>query len=236
MFSLLPIIACALYMNWNYQRTGSSDFSSIQNINIKGYNLYYFNMSKYGENHAHKIDSTISNQAQKKHTYVDQQNEIRNLSLKYIKKDFLSYSIAHLKGSIKMFLDPGRFDIYNFFEFENPHKVGFLKHLNRDGIKGAYQYFKEQPLIIIILLPLILLFNMFKIIGFVLFWIKHYKTTSSLCWFMLFIIIYFAALTGIIGTSRFLVPLLPIYLLFSTIGYTTKKPLIKFKRPQYYPT
>ena len=40
LFSLFPIIVCILYINWNYQRTGSTAFSSIQNINLKQYNLY----------------------------------------------------------------------------------------------------------------------------------------------------------------------------------------------------
>ncbi len=226
--SLIPIGICLLYMGWNNKRTGSFDFSSIQNINLKEYNLYYFHLNRYGEDYALKINSMISDHVDKKTTYRDKQNEMKSLTLKYIKKDFLSYTIAHFKGSIKMFFDPGRFDLYNFFEFKNAEEVGFLKHFNEGGIWGAYKYFKKQPLAIIILIPIILILNIFKVIGFILFWIKHYKTAPALQWFMLFIIIYITMLTGLIGASRFMVPLLPIYLLFATLGYTTKKSLIKF--------
>ncbi len=122
-----------------------------------------------------------------------------------------------------MFLDPGRFDLYNFFEFKNTNEVGFLKHLNKNGIRGAFNYFKNQPLIIVVIFSVILLFNLFKIVGFAMFWIKQYKNVPKALWFMLFIIIYIVALTGIIGAARFLVPVLPLYLFIATLGFSHKK-------------
>lgn len=223
LFSLLPILICTLYMNWNYQRTGSFDFSSIENINLKNYNLYYFNTNKYGEEYANKVNSKITELTNSKNTYVEKQNEIKKLSLNYIKKDWLSYTIMHVKGSFRMFLDPGRFDLYNFLEFKNKTEVGFLIHLNKTGIIGALDYFKKQPLLIVLIIPIILLFNVFKIIGFVIFWFKNYKTTPVLYWFMLFIIIYISGLTGLIGSSRFLVSILPIYIVFATLGLSKKQ-------------
>jgi len=219
-FALLPILICVLYMNWNFQRTGSFEFSSIQNINLKEYNLYYFNTNKYGEDYANMVDSKITTLADAKTTYADKQREIKTQSLSYIKKDWLAYAFLHLKGSFRMFLDPGRFDLYNFFEFKNTAEVGFLNHLNKNGIIGALSYFKNQPLLIILLIPILLLFNILKIIGFILYWIKHYKATPELYWFMLFIIVYIVGLTGLIGAARFFVPILPIYILFATVGFS----------------
>jgi hypothetical protein len=155
-----------------------------------------------------------------KNTYSEKQNEIRKLSLNYIKKDWFSYSFFHLTGCFRMFLDPGRFDLYNFFEFSNTNEVGFLKHLNRNGVVGAFEYFKRQPFLIVLIIPIMLLFNIFKLAGFVIFWINNYKTTPALFWFMLFIIIYIVTLTGLIGSARFLVPILPIYLMFAALGYS----------------
>lgn len=221
--SLIPILVCALYLNWNHQRTGSFEFSSIQNINLKNYNLYYFNLNKYGELYAKEVDEKITAVANTKSSYPEIQNEIKTQSISYIKKDLLSYSIMHLKGSFRMFLDPGRFDLYNFFEFKNKEKVGFLKHLNENRLLGALEFFKMQPVLIILIIPLLLLFNSIKIIGFILFWLKSYKTTPALLWFMLFIIIYFTALTGLIGSSRFLIPILPFYIFFSTLGLSKNR-------------
>jgi len=225
LFTFIPVIVCALYMNWNYQRTGVSDFSSIQNINLKNYNLYYFNIDKYGEDYAAKVNLEITELTAKKSTYVEQQNEMKNLTIAYLKKDFFSYFVSHIKGSIRMFIDPGRFDLYNYFELENNNGVGFLYHLNNNGIKGAFTYFKSQPLIILILVPIILLFNLLKIIGFIAFWFKNYKSISPAFWFMLLLIIYIVSLTGLIGAARFVVPILPLYLLFSIIGLSKENAL-----------
>ncbi|MFD0834585.1 hypothetical protein ACFQ0I_02310 [Mariniflexile aquimaris] len=210
-------------MNWNQSRTGSYDFSSIQNINLKNYNLYYFNLNKYGEAYAKKVDAKISVLANAKSTFAERQNEINKQSIGYIKKDWFSYSLMHIKGSFRMFLDPGRFDLYNFFVFKNNTEVGFLHHLNKNGVFGAYEYFKKQPFLILLVIPIILLFNILKLIGFARFWLYNYKSTPVVFWFMLFIIIYITALTGLIGSSRFLVPILPIYILFATIGLSKNK-------------
>jgi len=218
--SVLPLLICALYMNWNYQRTGTYDFSSIQNINLKNYNLYYFNVNKYGEEYALKINDSISQLAARENTYAKQQSIIKHASLSHIKNDLPSYTMLHIKGSIRMFIDPGRFDLYNFFQLENNNEVGFLYHLNNDGIKGAFNYFKSQPLIILIIIPIVLLMNIFKVIGFIMFWLKNYKNSTSIFWFMLFIIVYIVALTGLIGAARFIVPILPLYMLFSFLGFS----------------
>ena len=217
---VLPIIICVLYMNWNYQRTGSFEFSSIQNINLKNYNLLYFNIATYGEEYALQIDSKITDLVENKNTYSEKQNEIRKQTSNYIKQDWFRYSLRHIRGGINMFLDPGRFDLYNFFEYKNNNGVGFLKHLNKEGVIGAYLYFVKQPLLIVLIIPVILLFNLFKMAGFTIFWIKNYKSTPALFFFMLFVIFYMAALTGIIGASRFLVPILPIYLIFAALGFS----------------
>ncbi|MCB0450240.1 MAG: glycosyltransferase family 39 protein [Confluentibacter sp.] len=218
LYAFLPIIACVLYMNWNYQRTGSFEFSSIQNINLKNYNLYYFNVNKYGEAYAQEVNSKISAIANAKNTYAEQQKAIKEQSISYLKKDGLEYAFMHLKGSLRIFFDPGRFDIHNFFELKNTGEMGFLNQLNKNGIGGALNYFKNQPLLVIVLIPILLLFNVFKLIGFVLFWVRHYKTAPALYWFMLLIILYIVGLTGPIGAARFLVPILPMYLLFATSG------------------
>ena len=88
LYAFLPIIACVLYMNWNYQRTGSFEFSSIQNINLKNYNLYYFNVNKYGEAYAQEVNSKISAIANAKSTYAEQQKAIKEQSISYLKKTF----------------------------------------------------------------------------------------------------------------------------------------------------
>lgn len=222
-FCLIPIIALVMYMSWNKQRTGHFEFSSIQNLALKNYNLLYFQTNKYNEDYAYKINDEINRNVEQLDSYKEKQQAIKSLSMHYIKKDLLSYSWFHLKGSFRMFIDPGRFDLYNFFNFNEKNEVGFLAHINSNGIIGAFNYFKKQPLIIILILPIILLFNLLKLYGFSRFWITNYKTTPSVLWFAFFIIIYITLLTGPLAASRFLVPLLPLYCMFAAEGLLIHK-------------
>jgi hypothetical protein len=226
-YSLIPFLALVLYMSWNHQRTGSYEFSSIQNKSLKDYSLKYFLTNKYDEDYASKIINDINISVDKADSYEEKQTLTKSLISEHIKNNFISYSLFHIKGSVRMFVDPGRFDLYNFFNFKKKNEVGFLNHVNSGGLKGAFNYFKQQPVLIIILLPIILLFNGVKIVGFVMYWANHYKTTPATLWFMLFVIVYIALLTGPSGASRFLVPILPLYCLFAAQGLTSNEQHIR---------
>ena len=223
LFSLIPIAALLLYITWNEQRTGSYEFSSIQNLSVTNYSLKYFHTNKYGKDYALKINKQINNEADKSTSYKERQHVLKTKTLGYIKKDLFSYAWFHIKGSFRMLLDPGRFDLYNFFNFENTGEVGFLSHINSGGITGAFNYFKQQPLLILILIPVILVFNIIKAFGFTLFWIKNYKTAPPFLFYALFIIVYIVGLTGPSGAARFLVPLIPLYCIFASQGFNKKQ-------------
>ncbi|MEL0454965.1 glycosyltransferase family 39 protein [Flavobacteriaceae bacterium SZ-1-7] len=227
LFSLIPIAAFFMYISWNAQRTGSYEFSSIQNLSLKNYNLKYFHIKKYGEDFAQKVNNEISSKANNTTNYKERQKTIKTTCVDYIKKDLFSYAWHHVRGSAMMFLDPGRFDLYNFFNYKNKEEEGFLAHLNKSGIAGAFQYFKEQPFLILILLPFILLFNIIKAVGFILFWLKQENRKLPISLFTLCIIIYIAALTGPSGASRFLVPILPIYCMFAAQGFNKRLNVLK---------
>jgi hypothetical protein len=230
LYSIIPIIVLIMYMSWNKQRTGSFEFSSIQNLALKNYNLFYYNTNKFDIEYASKINEEINKKIENLDSYNEKQKVLKSYSIEYIKKNLFSYSWFHLKGSLRMFIDPGRFDIYNFFNFSKNSEVGFLAHINNGGIMGAFKYFIKQPLIIIIVLPIILIFNIIKFLGFIAFWIKNHKKTPSVLWLAFFIIIYVTLLTGPLSASRFLVPFLPLYCMFAAIGILNyKNNFIKLK-------
>ncbi|GAA4115871.1 hypothetical protein GCM10022393_16240 [Aquimarina addita] len=217
---MLPIVVFVLYCSWNYNRTGSSDFSSIQNINLLEWNLKYFHQQKFGFSKAKQINTTILQEASLIPEYAKRQKFIKTATIGYLKEDLLGYGIFHLKGCVRIFVDPGRFDLVNFFNFPSKkNEFGLLYHLNENGIKGALKFLGDQPKALLITLFLILLFNLLKVVSFIWFWIINYKKTNLILLFILFIILYIIFLTGPLGASRFFVPVLPAYLLFSSIGF-----------------
>ncbi|WP_405209269.1 glycosyltransferase family 39 protein [Aquimarina sp. LLG6339-5] len=219
--AILPILVFILYSSWNFKRTGSAEFSSIQNINLLEWNLKYFHENKFGAEKAKIISNQIRQEALAIDNYKKQQDFIKKRVISYLKDDIIGYSIFHAKGCVRIFIDPGRFDLFNFFKMhsENP-EVGLLHHINNKGVHGAITFLKNQPVPLLFILGLILIFNLLKGIGFIWFWIKNYRKTNFVLATILFIILYIVSLTGPLGASRFFVPILPSYLIISALGFS----------------
>ncbi len=227
--ALIPILAIFLYCHWNYQRTGSYNFSSIQQINLVDYNLKYFHMNAYGSTYANDTNRSIKEKAAAEENYPKRLKTMNSMAINYLKQDFISYAIFHAKGIVRIFIDPGRFDMVQFFGFTSDIKneTGLLQAINESGLKGAFHYLKTQPLLIIICFNLVLIFNLLKFLGFIWFLIKKLKETSLIYWIMIGFICYIAGLTGPLGASRFLVPIVPLYLFISLYGLSDL--LVKLK-------
>jgi hypothetical protein len=117
----------------------------------------------------------------------------------------LKYGLFHLKGSLRYFIDPGRFDLVTFFNWEQPDSGGFLQKLNQEGLKGAFSFLKQQGLGMLALLVLIALFKLVKISGFMLFLFRD-RDMLPFKIFLAILVGYLAFVTGPLGASRFLLP------------------------------
>ncbi|GAA0712799.1 hypothetical protein GCM10009430_03630 [Aquimarina litoralis] len=181
--------------------------------------MKYFHQNKYGAQKAIAINDSILSKSEKIKSYPERQNYIKNTSIEYLKKDLIGYGIFHLKGCFRIFIDPGRFDIANFFkiESENP-ELGILYHINNGGLKGAFNFLRSQNIFLFIVFFIILFFNLVKVVGFIWFWIKNYKEVNLTILTIIFIVLYIVILTGPLGASRFFVPILPAYLVFAVLG------------------
>lgn len=233
--ALLPIIALVIYCFWNYKRTGSYEFSSIQNYNLIEWNLKYFHINKYGQEKANEIYNTISEKSNVISNYSDRQHFIQSEVISYLKEDLIDYGRFHVKGCMRLFIDPGRFDLFSFFDIPEKPGTGFLYHINKSGLKGILLVLQEQPIFILCMLVMILTFNCIKLVSFVFFCFNRRKQFNLLIVTSLFIILYIAILTGPMGTSRYFTPLVPLYVSFAVIGFSDLIEKIKQKRKAIVP-
>lgn len=203
--SFIPVIFLIILGGVNQQRTGYFHISSIQHTKLVDYNLYYFLMNRDGEEAAHAAKEQI-------HATCDQQKDLKERSecltdsaISVFSDDLKGYALFHLKGMVRFFVDPGRFDLYNFFGIEAERGKGFLYHLNQGGPKGAWSYFVSQPVLVVIALALIALVNLLRLFGFLAFLFnKSFKPEFRL--FLFFLITFLAFATGPLGASRFMLP------------------------------
>ena len=207
---LIPIVFILSYCGWNYHRTGYFHYSSIQKTNLINYNAYYFLMNSRGEEYANKTIEEIDKETERLSSYKEKSQYIKKQTLNIlIKENFLKYSVFHLRGGINFLVDPGRFDLQNYFGFKDSKTKGLLYHYSKYGYRGVFSYLKEQSVFFVLALIIILFFNLFKFLGLVLFFAnKKVKIERRI---LIFILVgYIILATGPSGASRFAVPLLPI--------------------------
>lgn len=207
---IVPIAFVLIYCGWNYQRTGYFNYSSIQKINLLNYNAYYFLMNSKGEKFANKTIEEIGEEAGKLSSYKEKSQYVKQQTLNIlIKENALKYSIFHLKGGINFLVDPGRFDLQNYFGFKNSETKGMLYYYSKYGYRGVFSYLKEQSLFLVLTLIIILLFNLLKFLGLVFFFANK-KVKVELRILIFILVGYIVLATGPSGASRFAMPLLPI--------------------------
>ncbi|MFK5891512.1 MAG: hypothetical protein QM486_12355 [Flavobacteriaceae bacterium] len=210
--SFVPVLAVLLLMSWNHKRTNTYQYSSIQAINLLNYNTRLFMMSKKGSTFADKFLDSIHNNADKIQDYSERNSYLNSASQNYLSHNLFGYGFYHLQGSVFAMLDPGRFDISNFFMLntKNVKQKGILFHLNNGGFFSVVKFLIDTYSIpLLLFLGLILFINVFKLLSLVLF-IFNKRINLNFKIIVLGLLLYIILLAGPVGASRYMMPLVPI--------------------------
>jgi hypothetical protein len=202
--SLLPVVFIFTTITWNQSRTGYRQYSSISTINLLHYNTYTMLMFKYGEEKADSMVDDIHFKGNLLGSYASKQMYISNSCKSLISKNLDTYIFLHLRGMVFCVLDPGRFDLSQFFGLS--HGKNLLYETNKDH--ALIRVFNSILNPLGIILVVLFIFNVFKIILVVKFLILT-KISLFIKLSLLCFPFYIIFLTGPIGASRFLVPVIP---------------------------
>jgi hypothetical protein len=207
----LPILSIVGYSYANYTHTGVFHFSSIQSINAVHYNTYYFNTNTYGKTYA---DSILNNTAQLVNAQKDYPDKIairRAHAQIPIHQQPISYLLFHTKGTIRFFLDPGRFDLATFFNIPSNGFDGFLQHSTQYGFWTAcQQVLHTSSGLFLAVIILLVLANFLKLCLFLYASLRGLPQYTYLYAYTIALVGYVALATGPLGASRFYMPLIPL--------------------------
>jgi len=215
----VPLIVLQMYLNFNEKTSGFRHFSTIENINLINYNLYYFKSTTQSAEVADAwIDSIYTPQYELLN--AKQQNDyLKNMAYTEIKNNLFSYGSYHVMTSVRGIFDPGRFDMMTFFKNEDG-KQGFLQILS--GKKPLSDLFANKLSYVYVLLIPIGIANLLK-----LFYACRFIITRSLdfrLYYLIAILIAYVLLTGPVNCSRYMMPLQGILIVFAVLGMKLKKP------------
>lgn len=227
---LIPLIWISAYSIYNKHRSGSIQYSSIQTANLVNYNLRYFVLSEEGAEKAAETVDRLYEHCGSAQVYAEKNRCLTAGVREIISEKPIRYALFHLRGSVRYFLDPGRFDLVTFFGLSPPDATGILKVLHEDGLRGIFRFLKNQGWGWIALLGSIALFKLFKGAGLLLFLFRG-RNELPFKIFLVLLIGYLALVTGPLGASRFM---LPVELL--VIGAALKGWMMWLKRTGSPPT
>jgi hypothetical protein len=202
---IIPILWITSYCLYNLNRTGSAQYSSIQTANMVNYNFRYFIMAKEGSESASQAVDLLYDHCGVLQDYAEKNRCLSRGVRETILKDPFRYGIFHLKGSIRYFLDPGRFDLVTFFNLSLPDSPGMLQAMNQEGVRGAIRAMRDQGWGWIIVLGVLGIFKLAKLSGFILYLVRG-RSEIALRIFLGLLAGYMALATGPLGASRFLLP------------------------------
>ncbi len=210
LWSALPLAVVLGYMGWNAHQTGYYHYSSIQGRSLLLYTSRFLLVQESGEVAADQYVDSVWQQVQATPDFGEGQKLLQKEVKLVIGSHLPAYISFHLKGMANFFADPGRFDLYHFFEV-NPGEGGLLAQFSEGGYVAVWQYLWKQPVGWLLALAFIFAGNALKIGGMAIWTIRPAKPWWV--WLLpLLPVFYLAGITGINGASRFFVPVYPLVL------------------------
>lgn len=197
----------------NQQLTGTYHMSSISTINRSYYNAKLLIASVYGLDSAdaYTRDSIFKTPVDEV-SFKEYKVQLDSRSNQTITSHLGPYFKIHVLGMLKALVDPGRFEIYTYFNVST--KDGSLTELIYAGdFNGVWTKLKEKPRLIGLFMVLLLI-KLMALVGLIFAMIKL-KKAHLILWFAL---AYFLVLSGPLGAFRFLVPAFIAYLALSCWG------------------
>lgn len=221
--TFIPLCFLSTYGFFMKEKTGFFHFSSVQGLNLLKYNLRGFHTFKYGTDKATQFydsEMEIVNLEPDFQNWYKKMNETAKDS---IKSNLGAYSFYHFYKSARYFIEPGKGEIdlftgYNNFDIMNQgNQESFYTQFEKNGWRGAFDYFFNYPWFPFILL--IVFFNFVRFFGFLIF-LYNKKVPLYFRFIMAVYVFYFALVTGPISEyTRYYLPVLLITSMCAAIGY-----------------
>jgi len=235
-FGLIFIIAISPWLIHNYAKYGEAKLSSISGYNLLFYNVAYTEVYKTGKT-IEQVTGEFNALAIKQGIDTTDRYLFKNSTIyadiahRYIKDNFILYCKRHLMGIVNMYAGIGIPHITAIFHLES--KPVIADQFAGPGIFTRIRnYFSSRTAAEILItyglglyLFIIYLFSLSGIFILV-------KRRERFVFLFILIILYFSALTGVVGSVRYRIPIMPFFDILCAVGLLPlyEKIMDKFSR------
>lgn len=228
---LIPLGLALVYMGWNQQRTGYFHYSSIADINLLHYNAAGLIRQQKGIAAEEAWVTDVLREADTQPNFAARQRVIQRRAGRMLSAYPLLYARQHAQGMATFFLDPGRFDVSQFWGLAPPLGGGLQAQVRTSGLLRAVG---RMPLGLLALLGTVLLANITRLfLALRGFWqLRNGRPELRYGrWVAAGLILYLALLTGPLGAARFLMPVWPLLLGLALVGLEKNEALAAEQAP-----
>lgn len=210
---LAPFCIWVIISSINYQNTEQFEYSSISTINLGQYNTKLLISNVYGFDSAQRfVAGPAFVVPRSKASYARYKRSVRHLSFETCLKHLKSYCKIHFLGTIKMMLDPGRFELFTI-SGESNNQISLTELIYAQNWKVLIKEFRSKPLLLLVMIGLLVV-SLIKAFLFLCSVKSWYKNPL-----MILTLFYFVGIAGPVGAARFLLPASVIYLVFCSLGW-----------------
>jgi len=221
-FSIIFIVTISPWLLHNYSKYGEAKLSSISGSNLLFYNVGYTEVYKSGKP-IEQVNSSLKDIAIKQGIDTIDVNSFKNskiysnIATQYIKDNFILYCKVHFMGIVNMYAGLGTQHITSIFHLKSkPLNVGQFG--GPDIFTRLIDFFRSKTLGEIFIafgVGFYMLINYFFTFYAIFLLIR--KNEKFLFLFIL-IILYFSALTGVVGLVRYRIPFMPFINILCAVG------------------
>lgn len=218
--AMIPVLLLGVQILTNYSYTKAPIISSMPGINLVQYNAYFtICKTKSAQEASEWVNKTDSEGAEIEKTlgFKAAYNFKKQKATQIITTNIGTYLWIHTQGSLRWFIDPGRFDLLNFFAIYNEDgNQGWTRTFYQKGLSGLWERAKQENIILLALILAIFMWNLVRM----LLLAKNIPVLlqkKPLALLFLFLLIYFAGISGPVSTARFLMPVFPVILCWSSL-------------------
>lgn len=217
----IPIIVIALIFLSNHYQTNYWEYSSIQRKLMINYNAYEVLENCYGKKNAVGIIDSIQTVTALQSSYPAQANYLQSESNKILIRHPFVFAWIELKGIVRYFTDHSRYDFESFFSHIPDENNSLKEEVSSNGFRGFFDQLHKYGLGYFSYLALSVIVNLILFVSLFIF-MRQKNIEAAVRFFLFFMIIYVALLTGPTGTTRFRLPVYPLQLIAFSIVIPSK--------------
>jgi hypothetical protein len=206
---LLMPLAIIMHSMANKQVTGYFHYCSIKNHNLLHYNSQILLAHAGGLDWSKQQVDSIQKMADRMPDFKSYNEFIVKECTRIHKENFATFLKIQSGGMLNFFIDPGRYDMEQFFPPKNVLRMSFFHQFREKGISGVIEYIRKMPMLKMSVMVLVMIWNAFVVLSLLIF-VFNRRVEPLIRILVVFLAAYVCVFTGPMGDSRFKMAIYPL--------------------------